>query len=86
MEFILSPFLNYDFIFISLAYSRGGVGEERKGKDGGRGICYRFKAFVVIAEPLAVSKVQGFNGSRSKADLIPTELELRRHVTNAMKT
>jgi hypothetical protein len=32
VEFILSPFLNYDFIFISLAFSRGGVGRRRKGR------------------------------------------------------
>lgn len=32
MEFILSPFLNYGFIFISLVFSRGGVREERKRK------------------------------------------------------
>lgn len=60
MEFILSPFLNYDFIFISLVFSRGGFREERKRKEGGREICYSSKAFVLfcfVSELLAISKV-----------------------------
>lgn len=49
MEFILSSFLNYDFIFISLAFSVGGaVREKRKRKERGREICYRFKAFLLL--------------------------------------
>lgn len=88
MEFILSPFLNYGFIFISLAFSRGGVREERKRKERGRETCYRFKAgfVVVVSELLAVSRVEGFNASCRDANLIARKLELRRHVTNTMKT
>ena len=86
MEFILGPFLNYGFIFISLVFSRGGVREERKRKEGGREICYRFKEGFFVSELLAVSKAEGFNGSCRDAKLIPMELELRRHVTNTMKT
>ena len=44
MEFILSPFLNYDFI--SLVFSRGGVREQRKRKEGGREMCCRSKIFL----------------------------------------
>lgn len=55
MEFILSPFLNYDFIFIPLAFSRGGVRAERKRKEGGREMCYRFKAFVLFCFVLFLS-------------------------------
>lgn len=91
MEFILSPFLNYDFIFISLAFSRGGVREERKRKEGGREMCYRFKTFFFfflfnVSELLAVCRVKGFNGSCRDANFIPRKPEPRRHVTNTMKT
>lgn len=48
MEFILSPFLNYDFILISFAFSRGGVREKRKKKERGREMCFTFKGFVVV--------------------------------------
>lgn len=71
MEFILSPFPNYDFIFISLVFSRGGVKRRGKGrKEAGK---YRFKEgfFVVLSELLAVSKVQGLNGSCRDPNLIP---------------
>lgn len=32
VEFILSPFLNYNFIFISLVFSRRGVWRKEKGR------------------------------------------------------
>lgn len=89
MEFILSSFLNYGFIFISLAFSRGGVSrEERKRKEGGREICYRFKeVFVCLFLSCSLSaKIKGFNGSCRDANLIPMEPELRGRVTNTMKT
>lgn len=80
MEFILSPFLNYGFIFISQESSRGGVREERERKEGGRETGYRCKevwVVVVVPELLAVSKTEGFNGACGDVNLIPTEPELR---------
>lgn len=88
MEFILHPFLNYDFIFISLAFSRGGVREKRKRKKRGREIWYRFKGFLLlfVSQLLSVSKVEGFSGSCRDANFIPMKPEPRRHITNTMKT
>lgn len=65
-----------------------GEGLERRGKgrkEAGKYVIDSRRVFFV-SELLAVSKAEGFNGSCRDAKLIPMELELRRHVTNTMKT
>ena len=96
VEFILSPFLNYGFIFISLVFSRGGVGKKGKGRRQGNRLPRFFSSFFsffplspyfcFVSELPAPIKGEGFNGSCRHTNLIPMKLGFRRQVMNTMKT
>lgn len=76
-------------LFLFLWHSLG-EGLERSGKgkrEAGKHVIDSRRVFVVVvSELLAVSRVEGFNASCRDANLIERKLELRRHVTNTMKT
>lgn len=91
MEFILSPFLNYNFIFISLVFSRRGVWRKEKGrreavKSTSKIFLLPPPYFCAVSELSAPSKVERFNGSCRDTNLFPMKLGLTRHVMNTMKT